>query len=122
MKISKEAVKISEYPPNFIPAGAIAISETEDGCTVKGFFDRTTEETHIQEVIYDNQSLRRMGGKQMSSRCKACNVILFDEELTTKDTETGEYLELCFACKFISDHPDDVKDYYDTSGNNHYEE
>ena len=48
----------------------------------------------------------------MSGRCKACNVVLFDEELTTKDPTTGEYLELCFKCQEISDNPEAVDDFY----------
>lgn len=48
----------------------------------------------------------------MSGRCKACNVVLFDEELTTKDPATGEYLELCFKCQEISDNPEAVDDFY----------
>ncbi len=56
----------------------------------------------------------------MSGRCKACNVILNEQELTTKDPVTEQYMDLCISCKFISDHPDDVKDYYETT--NYYEE
>lgn len=48
----------------------------------------------------------------MSSRCKACNVVLFEEELTTKDPVTGKYLELCFKCQEISDNPEAVDDFY----------
>ena len=35
-----------------------------------------------------------------------------DEELTTKDPVTGEYLELCFKCQEISDNPEAVDDFY----------
>lgn len=48
----------------------------------------------------------------MSGRCKACDVILFEEELTTKDPITGEYLELCFRCQDIAENPDECIDYY----------
>lgn len=48
----------------------------------------------------------------MTGRCKACNVVLFEEELTTKDVLTGEYLELCFKCQDISDNPDECVDDY----------
>lgn len=54
----------------------------------------------------------------MCGRCRACNTTLMDEELTTVDSVTGQYTELCFACKFISDHPDDVADYYNTKETN----
>jgi len=57
----------------------------------------------------------------MSGRCKACNVVLFEEELTTKDPVTGEYLELCFKCQDIAENPDDCIDYY-PEGQNHYVE
>ena len=48
-------IKISEYPPNFLPAGSIAINQaSEDGdCTVKGFYDPATGEYHIQEVVHN---------------------------------------------------------------------
>lgn len=32
------------------------------------------------------------------SRCRACNCILNDFELTRKSTVTGEYFDLCGAC------------------------
>jgi len=32
------------------------------------------------------------------SRCKGCDVILNDFELSKKDTETGEFLDLCNKC------------------------
>lgn len=54
----------------------------------------------------------------MCGRCNACNTTLTDDELTTVDTLTGKYTELCFGCRFISDHPDDVADYYDTKETN----
>lgn len=31
-------------------------------------------------------------------RCKACNVILTDQELKLKDKTTGQYLDLCGEC------------------------
>lgn len=48
-------VKTSDYPPNFLPAGSIAIDQSsEDGdCTVKGFYDPKTGEYHIQEVVHN---------------------------------------------------------------------
>ena len=46
-------IKISEYPPNFLPANTIPISATdeESGYQVKGFYDPSSGEMHIQEVI-----------------------------------------------------------------------
>lgn len=32
------------------------------------------------------------------SRCRACNVILSDFEMTRKSTVTGEYYDLCSHC------------------------
>ena len=57
----------------------------------------------------------------MSGRCKSCNVILFEEELTTKDTLTGDYLELCFVCQEIAENPEGVIDEY-PDGLMYYEE
>ncbi len=57
----------------------------------------------------------------MSGRCKSCNVVLFDEELTTKDPVTGQYLELCFKCQDIAENPENVLDEYPT-GQMYYEE
>jgi len=57
----------------------------------------------------------------LSGRCKSCNVVLFDEELTTKDQVTGQYLELCFKCQDIAENPDNVNDDY-PQGQMYYEE
>jgi len=45
-------IKTSEYTPNFLPSGSIAIDQaSENGdCTAKGFYDQKTDEYHIQEV------------------------------------------------------------------------
>lgn len=53
--IDQRWIKISEYPPNFLPAWSIAIGQaSEDGdCTVKGFYDPATGEYHIQEVWHN---------------------------------------------------------------------
>lgn len=34
----------------------------------------------------------------MSGRCRACNVILTDDEMTNKWPGTSKYTELCFSC------------------------
>lgn len=34
----------------------------------------------------------------MSGRCRSCNCILTDDEMTTKWPGTTEYTELCFTC------------------------
>ena len=31
-------------------------------------------------------------------RCKACNIILSDYELSRKESETGEFIDLCNRC------------------------
>ena len=57
----------------------------------------------------------------MSGRCKSCNVVLFEEELTTKYPGTNEYTELCFKCLDIALNPDTVVDEY-PQGSNIYTE
>lgn len=57
----------------------------------------------------------------MSSRCKACDVILFEEELKTIDPFTGQYIELCFNCLSIALDPEKADDEYHTT-KNYYEE
>lgn len=57
----------------------------------------------------------------MSGRCKSCDVVLFEEELTTKDPLTGQYLELCFRCQEVAENPENSPDYYPV-GSMHYEE
>ncbi len=34
----------------------------------------------------------------MSGRCKACNVVLNDDEMTMKYPDDGSYVELCMRC------------------------
>lgn len=50
-------IKVSDYPTDFIPAGAeaiIGVDYSEDGdCTVRGFYDPNTGELHIQEVVHN---------------------------------------------------------------------
>lgn len=36
-------------------------------------------------------------------RCKACNAPLSDKEMTTRDRLTGDFVELCGYCFFISE-------------------
>ncbi len=57
----------------------------------------------------------------MSGRCKSCNTVLYDEELTSKYPGTNEYTELCFSCLDIALDPDSVQDDY-PQGSMHYEE
>lgn len=33
-------------------------------------------------------------------RCKACNVALDDKESVRKDSDTGDYLDLCNTCYY----------------------
>jgi len=54
----------------------------------------------------------------MSGRCKSCNTVLFDEELTAKYPGTNEYIELCFYCLDIANNPDNVDDTYHTTKTN----
>ena len=50
-------IKTSEFPANFIPAGAkefVFEDKSEGGiCTIKGFYDPTTGEQHIQEMVHN---------------------------------------------------------------------
>ena len=58
-------ITTSDYPPNVLPAGSIAIDQaSENGdCTVKGFYDQKTGEYHIQEVVHNAEiSARRCDG------------------------------------------------------------
>lgn len=49
--------KSSDYPSDFIPAGAAVIlgvdMATDEDYTVKGFFDPSTGEYHIQEIVHN---------------------------------------------------------------------
>jgi aerobic-type carbon monoxide dehydrogenase small subunit (CoxS/CutS family) len=38
----------------------------------------------------------------MSGRCRACNVILNEEEMTSRDILTGEYTDMCFRCTALA--------------------
>jgi len=58
----------------------------------------------------------------MSGHCKACDVTLFDDELTAKYPGTNEYIELCFRCLDIALDPDSAPDFYENKPNDHYEE
>lgn len=50
--------KVSDYPTDYIPAGAKVITgidySDEGECTVKGFYDPKTGEYHIQEVVHNS--------------------------------------------------------------------
>ena len=37
------------------------------------------------------------------SRCKACDTILNQGEMSRKDAETGEFIDLCGSCYSVSD-------------------
>ena len=56
----------------------------------------------------------------MCGRCKSCNSVLYDEELTQKIPGTNEYTDLCARCLDIALNPDNVDDTYHT--NNYYNE
>ena len=51
MFIKPEHLIISDWPTNLIPANGEVFCVTEDGCTVKGFYDPETGVTHIQEIL-----------------------------------------------------------------------
>ncbi len=36
-------------------------------------------------------------------RCKACNSLLSDAEARRKEKETGDYVDLCGACYYVSE-------------------
>lgn len=46
----------------------------------------------------------------MSGRCRSCNVILNEDEMTTKWPGTTEYTDLCFTClnKCSGEEEDDI--------------
>ena len=37
------------------------------------------------------------------SRCKACDTILKQGELSRKDNDTGQHVDLCSVCFYVSD-------------------
>jgi RNA polymerase subunit RPABC4/transcription elongation factor Spt4 len=45
----------------------------------------------------------------MSGRCKACNIILNEDEMTQKWPGTDDYCDLCNQCLRLSD-PDECSD------------
>ena len=58
----------------------------------------------------------------MSGRCKACNKIMSEYEMTRKCVKSGEYLDLCSDClTFVQDdvptidRPDLANEVYDFS-------
>lgn len=46
---------ISEYPSNYIPVGAKVVRVTEEGATLRGFYDLATGILHVQEITHDLQ-------------------------------------------------------------------
>jgi hypothetical protein len=76
-------IKSSEYPADFLPAGSIAIDQaSEDGtCTVKGFYDPKTGETHIQEATYSPGEPCRHPGclSHVTHPCEGCGRIAGQE-------------------------------------------
>lgn len=59
-------------------------------------------------------------------RCKACDKMMSDYELTRKDKLTGEYIDLCGACysvsaKAISDYDSTVDIAVDFGGDDVYD-
>lgn len=75
----------SPYPSDFIPAGAEIIvgmdHSAEGDCTIKGFYDPATGQTHIQEVTH-------------TPRCAACGSL----EVQYMDPCPIHRNPLCFAC------------------------
>jgi hypothetical protein len=65
--IGPELIKISKYPSNFLPANSIEINQTNNECTVKGFYDPITKEYHIQEMIMNDP--REELKKQFNEYC-----------------------------------------------------
>jgi len=43
-------------------------------------------------------------------RCRACNVILTDQEAVKKDKQTGEFLDMCLGCLYGVEDSDDYID------------
>ena len=58
----------------------------------------------------------------MSGRCKACDVILFEDELAQKWPGSNEFVDLCNRCLEIALDPDSVQDFYEVNNDEHYEE
>lgn len=49
------------------------------------------------------------------SRCRACNVILNEAELTKKDKMTGDFIDLCSKCLHHTDDDDTLGFYIEES-------
>lgn len=56
------------------------------------------------------------------SRCRACDVVLSEQELTQKWPGTDDYSDMCLDCLEIALDPDSAEDYYPGFGEEHYEE
>lgn len=56
------------------------------------------------------------------SRCRACDVVLSEQELTQKWPGTDDYSDMCLDCLEIALDPDSAEDYYPDFGEEHYEE
>ena len=56
------------------------------------------------------------------SRCRACDCVLTEQELVTKWPGTTDYADMCMTCLDIALNPDNVHDYYEDRGEEHYEE
>ena len=63
--IKKEWVKTSEFPQDFIPSDGVACRQSDENneCTIKGFYDRKTGVTHIQEIEHHIKARNTTVGK-----------------------------------------------------------
>jgi hypothetical protein len=53
--IEKEWIKTSKFPKDFIPSDGIEFIQSDENneCTIKGFYERKTGVTHIQEIEHN---------------------------------------------------------------------
>lgn len=49
----------------------------------------------------------------MSGRCRSCNTVLTEEEMTAIDPLTAQYYDMCFRCSGLGEEGEDEFDIID---------
>lgn len=57
-----------------------------------------------------HQQLLNSLRNNMSGRCKSCDCVLSDDEMTAKYPETNQYIDMCFSCLSLSENSQDFDD------------
>ena len=50
----------------------------------------------------------------MSGRCRSCNTVLTDEEMTAIDPLSEEYYDMCFRCTGLGEEGEDEFDVFES--------